>query len=104
MRTLASDPSRPNFVYLGTTDGHIFGSEDGGRHWQLLGLAGDPHNAIVTAILVDPRDSDLLFASIWTREKQGEGGGIYRSTDRGRSWHACRSGWSRRACFCGGAV
>jgi photosystem II stability/assembly factor-like uncharacterized protein len=86
VRTLASDPSRPNFVYLGTTDGHIFGSEDGGRHWQLLGLAGAAHNAIVTAILVDPRDSDLLFASIWTREKQGEGGGIYRSTDRGRSW------------------
>jgi photosystem II stability/assembly factor-like uncharacterized protein len=87
VRTLASDPSRLNFVYLGTTDGHIFGSEDGGRHWQLLGLAGAEQNAIVTAILVDPRDSDLLFASIWTREKQGEGGGIYRSTDRGRSWH-----------------
>jgi photosystem II stability/assembly factor-like uncharacterized protein len=87
VRTLASDPSRPNFVYLGTTDGHIFGSEDGGRHWQLLGLAGAAHNAIVTAIHVDPRDSDLLLASIWTRESQGEGGGIYRSTDRGRSWH-----------------
>jgi photosystem II stability/assembly factor-like uncharacterized protein len=88
VRTLASDPSRPNLVYLGTTDGHIFGSEDGGRHWQLLGLAGAAHNAIVTAILVDPRDSDVLLASIWTREKQGEGGGIYRSTDGGRSWHA----------------
>ncbi|MGB9243562.1 MAG: hypothetical protein WCC03_09430 [Candidatus Acidiferrales bacterium] len=87
VRTLASDPSRPNLVYLGTTDGHVFGSEDGGRRWQLLGLAGAAHNAIVTAILVDPRDSDHLFASIWTREKQGEGGGIYRSTDRGRSWH-----------------
>ena len=86
VRTLASDPSRPNFIYLGTTDGHIFGSEDGGRHWQLLGLAGAEHNAIVTAILVDPRNSDLLLASTWTRERQGEGGGIYRSTDRGRSW------------------
>jgi photosystem II stability/assembly factor-like uncharacterized protein len=87
VRTLTGDPTRPNFVYLGTTDGHVFGSEDGGRRWQLLGLAGAARNAIVTAILVDPRDSDLLFASIWTREKQGEGGGIYRSTDRGRSWH-----------------
>jgi photosystem II stability/assembly factor-like uncharacterized protein len=87
VRTLASDPSQPNFVYLGTTDGHVFGSEDGGRRWQLLGLAGPAHNAIVTAILIDPRNSDLLFASIWTREAQGEGGGIYRSTDRGRSWN-----------------
>ena len=78
----------PNFVYLGTTDGHIFGSEDGGRHWQLLGLAGLARNATVTAILVDPHDSEILFASTWTREKEGEGGGIYRSTDRGRTWQA----------------
>jgi photosystem II stability/assembly factor-like uncharacterized protein len=88
VRALASDPSRPSVVYLGTTDGHIFGSDDAGRHWHLLGLAGAPHNAIVTAILVDPRNSDILFASTWTREKQGEGGGIYRSSDGGRSWRA----------------
>jgi photosystem II stability/assembly factor-like uncharacterized protein len=83
-----SDSSHPNFVYLGTTDGHIFGSEDAGRHWQLLGLAGLAHNATVTAILVDPHDSEILFASTWTREKQGEGGGIFRSADRGRTWQA----------------
>lgn len=88
VRALASDPSHSNFVYLGTTDGHIFGSEDGGRHWQLLGLAGSAHNATITAILVDPHDSEILFASTWTREKQGEGGGIFRSADRGRTWQA----------------
>ena len=88
VRALASDPSHPNFVYLGTTDGHIFGSEDAGRHWQLLGLAGSARNATVTAILVEPHDSEILFASTWTREKEGEGGGIYRSTDRGRTWQA----------------
>jgi photosystem II stability/assembly factor-like uncharacterized protein len=88
VRALASDQSHPNFVYLGTTDGHIFGSQDAGRHWQLLGLAGLAHNATVTAILVDPHDSEILFASTWTREKQGEGGGIFRSADRGRTWQA----------------
>jgi photosystem II stability/assembly factor-like uncharacterized protein len=87
-RALAVNPSRPNLVYLGTTDGHIFGSEDSGRHWQLLGLAGPAHNAIVTAIIVDPRNPEILFVSTWTREKQGEGGGIYRSTDGGRTWIA----------------
>jgi photosystem II stability/assembly factor-like uncharacterized protein len=86
VRALASDQSHPNFVFLGTTDGHIFGSQDAGRHWQLLGLAGLAHNATVTAILVDPHDSEILFASTWTREKQGEGGGIFRSADRGRTW------------------
>jgi photosystem II stability/assembly factor-like uncharacterized protein len=85
-RALAVDPSRPGVVYLGTTDGHVFGSEDGGRHWQLLGLAGSSFNALVTSIVVDPRKSGTLFASTWTREQYGEGGGIYRSSDGGRNW------------------
>jgi photosystem II stability/assembly factor-like uncharacterized protein len=85
-RALASDPSHPNVTYLGSTDGHVFGSRDGGRHWERLGLIGTSDNAIVTAILVDPRDSKTLFASIWTRETQGEGGGFYRSDDAGKSW------------------
>lgn len=86
-RALAADPSRPGIVYLGTTDGHIFGSEDGGHHWQLRGLAGSSFNAIVTSIVVDPLTPGTLFASIWTREPHGEGGGVYRSTDGGRNWH-----------------
>src|ERR1700674_5452374 len=52
VRALAIDPSHPDFVYLGTTDGHIFGSRDGGSHWSLLGLAGATGNAIVTALIV----------------------------------------------------
>jgi photosystem II stability/assembly factor-like uncharacterized protein len=87
-RALAPDPSQPEIVYLGTTDGHIFGSRDGGRRWELLGLAGPSPNAIVTAIVVDPRNSELLFASTWTREQRGEGGGIYRSSDGGRTWRS----------------
>ncbi|MGH9748029.1 MAG: WD40/YVTN/BNR-like repeat-containing protein [Candidatus Acidiferrales bacterium] len=87
-RTLAVDPSNSKIVYLGTTDGHIFGSRDGGRRWQLLGLAGSSTNSTVTAIIVDPRDSNVLLASTWTRERSGEGGGIYRSSDAGRTWRA----------------
>ncbi|MGA8220933.1 MAG: hypothetical protein WB780_04705 [Candidatus Acidiferrales bacterium] len=86
VRALAVDPSHPQLVYLGTTDGHIFGSQDRGDHWTLLGLAGTAGNAIVTAIIVDPRDSETIFAATWTREKYGEGGGVFLSSDGGKSW------------------
>jgi photosystem II stability/assembly factor-like uncharacterized protein len=85
---LAADPSNSRILYLGTSDGHIFGSRDRGDHWQLLGRAGNRPDAVVTAIVVDPRDSRTLFASAWTRGIEAEGGGVFVSRDGGRTWGA----------------
>jgi photosystem II stability/assembly factor-like uncharacterized protein len=70
---------------LGTSDGHIFGSQDAGEHWHILGRAGSGLDAVVTTILVDPRDSRILYASTWTQDPAA-GGGVYRSRDGGQSW------------------
>jgi photosystem II stability/assembly factor-like uncharacterized protein len=86
VRALATDPRDPNMVYLGTTDGHIFGSTDAGTSWKLLGLAGKNSNAVVTALIVDPRNSAQIYASTWTREAAGEGGGVFVSRDCGATW------------------
>jgi photosystem II stability/assembly factor-like uncharacterized protein len=85
VRALAADPARPGRIFLGTADGHIFGSEDSGGHWVLLGRASTHLDAVITAIVVDPRDGNVLFASSWTRESAG-GGGVFRSGDGGRTW------------------
>jgi photosystem II stability/assembly factor-like uncharacterized protein len=85
VRALAVDPARPTRVFLGTADGHVFGSEDSGGHWTLLGRASGRLDAVITAIVVDPRDDNVLFASSWTRDA-AEGGGVYRSGDGGRTW------------------
>src|ERR1700691_2804848 len=67
VRSMAADPSRPGRIYLGAADGHIFGSEDAGAHWTLLGRASTRLDAVITAIIVDPGDANVLFASSWTR-------------------------------------
>src|SRR5271169_591236 len=87
VRALAADPSRPARIFLGTADGHVFGSEDSGAHWNLLGRASSRLDAVITAIVVDPRDGDVLFASSWARESD-VGGGVFRSADGGRTWSA----------------
>jgi photosystem II stability/assembly factor-like uncharacterized protein len=84
---MAADPTRPGRIFIGTADGHIFGSKDSGGHWMLLGRASLRPDAVITAIVVDPRDGEVMFASSWTRDAV-MGGGVYRSVDGGRTWSA----------------
>jgi photosystem II stability/assembly factor-like uncharacterized protein len=91
VRALARDPRHPSILYMGTTDGHIFGSVDAGATWKLLGLAGANSNAVVTSLIVDPRivagqKTARIYASTWTRETAGEGGGVFVSEDGGATW------------------
>src|SRR5271156_4263372 len=86
VRALASDPAHPEVLHLGTTDGAIFTSRDAGADWEPLGLIDENQNAVVTAILVDPRNSAQLYAATWTREAAGEGGGVFLSSDGGATW------------------
>lgn len=83
---LTMDAHDPKTLYLGCADGHIFASHDAGDHWQILGRAGEAPNAVVTSIVVDARNPRELYASTWTRELHGEGGGVFRSTDAGVHW------------------
>jgi photosystem II stability/assembly factor-like uncharacterized protein len=85
VRALAADPNHSGKLFLGTADGHIFGSEDSGAHWVLLGRAGRQQDAVITAIIVDPRDGNVVFASAWTRDS-ATGGGVFRSGDGGLTW------------------
>ncbi|MFZ0821483.1 MAG: YCF48-related protein [Candidatus Acidiferrales bacterium] len=85
VRTLTSDPSDRNRVFLGTADGHVFGSTDAGAHWTLLGRAGTRLDSVVTAIVVDPRAPQVMWAGTWTQDRKA-GGGVYRSEDGGRTW------------------
>jgi hypothetical protein len=85
VHSLAMDPSHPGKIFLGTADGHIFGSQDDGEHWTLLGRAGTRQDAVITAIVVDPRNANVLFASARMQDPAA-GGGIFRSSDGGRSW------------------
>jgi photosystem II stability/assembly factor-like uncharacterized protein len=85
VRAMAVDPARPSRVFLGTADGHIFGSEDSGAHWTLVGRASSRLDAVITAIVVDPRDGNVLFAASWTRDSAA-GGGVFRSADGGHTW------------------
>ena len=83
--SLGADPHNISKLYMGTADGHIFTSNDEGGHWQLLSRIGSGQDDVVTHIIIDPRDSNRLYASTWTLYSGG--GGVYRSDDAGRTWN-----------------
>lgn len=82
VRDLAVDPNNADRLYFGTLDGQIYTSADGGKHWDLLHNFNRP-KLFVDHILVDPRDSRILYVAA---HRHKEPGGFFKSTDGGRKW------------------
>ena len=82
MRELAADPRDPRRIYLGTADGILYRSDDGGLKWHRMS-PGFPHRgASLDEIVVDPRGSVLV--GFW--DVGGNGGGVARSDDGGKTF------------------
>jgi photosystem II stability/assembly factor-like uncharacterized protein len=84
VQSLAAVPGSTRKLFLGTSDGHVFGSHDAGEHWELLGRIGANHDDVIMSIVVDPRSASTLYATSWTLLSHG--GGVYRSSDAGHNW------------------
>jgi photosystem II stability/assembly factor-like uncharacterized protein len=82
VRSLVVDPSNPDRFYFGTLDGQMYTSADAGKTWQFLYNFNRPR-LFVDHILVDPRDSRVLYVAA---HRHKEAGGFFKSTDGGRHW------------------
>src|SRR5216683_7030981 len=85
VESLAAAPGSARTLFLGTSDGHVFGSRDGGERWELLGRIGEHHDDVIMSMVVDARSANTIYATSWTLSSFG--GGVYRSRDAGRTWH-----------------
>src|SRR4029077_6565128 len=77
VQSLATVPGSARTLFLGTSDGHVFGSRDGGEHWGLLGRICEHHDDVIMSMVVDARSAKILYATSWTLSSHG--GGVYRS-------------------------
>jgi photosystem II stability/assembly factor-like uncharacterized protein len=82
VRSLAVDPRRPTTLYLGTTDGFLYRSDDGGSSWRRPEPGFPLRGMSLDDLVVAP--SGALLVGYW--EVAGSGGGVARSTDGGRSF------------------
>ena len=78
---LAVGPSRPETVYVATSDDGFHRSGDGGDHWAKAN--GDlSEYPVPLALAVDPAEPGVVYA--------GTRGGILASTDGGAHWRRLR--------------
>ena len=104
------DPGDPNRVYVAAL-GHVYKANpergvyrslDGGVHWKkVLAHATDPDNVGAVDLALDPQHPRTLYASLWATRRPPwpvyapsnmPGGGLYKSTDGGDTWHPVGGG------------
>src|ERR1700733_8234418 len=104
---LAVDPRDPDRVFAAVL-GHPYGpseergiyrSTDGGNNWQKV-ISKD-ENTGGSDVEIDPSNPDVVYASMWEvregpwedgNEFNGSGGGLFKSTDGGSTWHPLTNG------------
>ena len=94
-KSIAIHPNDPLTLYIGTAQGGIWKTTDGGENWQDIGYGLE--SLAFGAIAIDPDNPETIYAG------SGEvcyffgyigfdGKGIYKSTDGGNSWTQITNG------------
>jgi photosystem II stability/assembly factor-like uncharacterized protein len=94
--SIAVHPSNSQIVFIGTADGGVWKTGDGGATWQALFdeqlclAIGEPN-----CIAIDPGDSDILYVGTSARGRVAiqRQVGIFKSLDGGASWILLGSGY-----------
>jgi photosystem II stability/assembly factor-like uncharacterized protein len=85
VRSLAYDPHNPDRVFLGTSTGVIFVSDDGGHNWSRFAKLGAGDDYVLDHIAFDPHNSKTIFVSAWSVQDQSAGD-IFRTHNGGKDW------------------
>ncbi len=83
-RSFASDPQDHLHLFLGTINGWIYESHDGGAKWVRLANVGKRDDLALDNIIVDPLNPQHILVGAWVLDHPD--GGLFVSNDGGRTW------------------
>jgi hypothetical protein len=85
--TIDESPLLEGLIYVGTDDGLIQVTEDGGKNWRKIEqFPGVPQYPYVTDVFASPRDVDTVFATLNNWNRGDYKPYVVKSTDRGKTW------------------
>ncbi len=95
--TISESPLQEGLIYVGTDDGLIQVTEDGGKTWRKIEkIAGMPDSIFVNEVKASKHDRDTVFAAVDDHKTGNYKPYLLRSADKGRSWTNLGSGLPQR--------
>ena len=92
--SLAESPKQAGLIYVGTDDGTIQVTENGGEKWRKISLntiVGIPATAFVNDIKADRFDADTVYVSLDNHKYGDYKPYLIKSTNRGKTWQSMAS-------------
>jgi photosystem II stability/assembly factor-like uncharacterized protein len=85
---VAESPRDRNTVWVGTDDGQLHVTTDGGRNWREVSdrLPGAPESAWVTFVEPSPHDANTAFVTLDDHRRGNMATYVYRTEDGGSNW------------------
>lgn len=83
-RSFATHPADPKSIYLGTSDGWVYHSSDGGVTWKRLARVGDRDDLVIDNLIIDAGNTSRILAAAWVVNQAD--GGLFESNDGGVKW------------------
>ena len=94
---LSESPLVEGLIYVGTDDGLIQITEDGGESWRRIeAFPSVPDLAYVSDVLASLHDADTVYAAFDNHKKGDFKPYLLRSTDRGQTWKSITSDLGER--------
>jgi len=85
--SLAESPLKEGLIWVGTDDGMIQVTEDGGQHWRAIPhVPGVPDTTFVSRVTPSAFDTATVYASFDNHKDGDYRPYIAKSTDMGKSW------------------
>lgn len=90
--SLAESPLQAGLIYVGTDDGLIQVTEDGGKNWRKIDkFAGVPDMTYVSRLEASQHDANVVYAAFDNHKTGDFKPYVFKSTDRGATWKSIAS-------------
>jgi len=95
--SLTESPLVEGLIFVGTDDGLVQITEDGGDNWSKIEkFKGVPDMTYVSCLLASDHDADTVYASFDARKNNDLAPYLLKSTDRGKTWTSIKANLPER--------